>query len=124
MLMSRNRSRTVASRRTAALVLLASLALAAPLPEAGEPTAESRAAANVLAHNTLAEIEETFWVCDHASTFHGLDSDTAAACVVVAGEVRRRKFAGDFGAMLDWWQRNKAREHRQVEERYPLARRR
>jgi hypothetical protein len=80
---------------------------------AGEP----RRAESAAARRTLADLEVAYWACDHASERDLLDPGTAAACGAAAGELQRRKFNGDFDAMLAWWQRNKSREHRRLDLR-------
>jgi hypothetical protein len=91
------------------LALAIALAWPVPGPAAVEGRDERR---------SLAGLEKAYWACDRASATHGvLDMDVAAACGAVIGELQRRKFGGDFNAMLAWWQRNKAREHRRLDLR-------
>ena len=61
---------------------------------------------------TSSELEKAFWQCDYAVTTSGLGLGEGAWCAEISEELKRRKFAGDFHAMLAWWQENKAAEYR------------
>lgn len=60
----------------------------------------------------LTVLEKSFWVCDYAATTGGIDSGTAIACGSLTEALKQRKFAGDFAAMLAWWQQHKEAEYR------------
>jgi hypothetical protein len=60
---------------------------------------------------SIAKLEKIFWACDHAASRSFVDADTGAACVSYTDRLKQRKFNGDFGALLAWWQANKAAEH-------------
>lgn len=64
----------------------------------------------------LAELEKTFWLCDHAATRHGLDPELGMMCVDATDALKREKFGGDAEKMLAWWQQNKAAQHRKLDQ--------
>jgi hypothetical protein len=89
---------------------------------AQERTSKLHSAETGVAHHRLADLEEAFWLCDHATTIYGvLDVGTAVACGEATGDFLLRKFNGDFNAMLSWWQRNKAHQHQLLDMRYRAA---
>ena len=104
-------SRHVFRPRIAAVLLTAaSLTGWSSNATAHDPAHARRDIAVAAAVQSLAELEAAFWACDHAATVHGiLDAGIALACGVATESLRRRKFDGDFEAMLSWWQQNKAR---------------
>jgi hypothetical protein len=55
----------------------------------------------------IAELEKTFWQCEHAASDGGIDAAMAAHCDAVTDELKKRKFGGDFERLLQWWQLNK-----------------
>jgi len=59
-----------------------------------------------------SELEKAFWKCDYAVTTSGVGLGEGAWCAEISDELKNRKFAGDFRAMLVWWQQNKAAEYR------------
>ncbi|HUG22015.1 hypothetical protein [Piscinibacter sp.] len=59
----------------------------------------------------LAELEKSYWVCDHATTTAVLDGGTAAICSSLYEALKQRKFGGDFEALLAWWRQHKEAEH-------------
>jgi hypothetical protein len=61
---------------------------------------------------SLASVEEAFWVCDYRAATGG-DADIAA-CAAVYEALKQRKFGGDFGKLLRWWQENKAARHEEL----------
>jgi len=63
---------------------------------------------------TLAPValERAFWACDYAGSTRWVGAEEGVACVAIYEELKRKKFAGDFEALLAWWLRNKATEHR------------
>jgi hypothetical protein len=95
------------SRRSAAMKAAAALMVAAA---AGWP-ASSSAQATIGAEMGMAELEQGFWVCDHAATVGPIDSDTAVTCGSLTEMLKQRKFSGDFNAMLTWWRQHKEVEH-------------
>jgi hypothetical protein len=64
----------------------------------------------------LAELEKTFWLCDHAATRHGVDPELGMLCVNATEELKQGKFGGDAEGMLAWWQRNKAAQHQKLDQ--------
>jgi len=56
-----------------------------------------------------AELEKTFWICDHATT-------KAVVCGAITDELRREKFDGDFEKLLIWWRLNRAAEHQKLDQ--------
>ena len=69
---------------------------------------------SIYARATSSELEKAFWKCDYAVTTSGMGLGEGAWCAEISEELKRRKFAGDFQAMLVWWQQNKAAEYRIV----------
>jgi hypothetical protein len=93
---------------------------------AEEQTGSGASGQFVIARSELADLERAFWECDYAVTTSGVSLGEGAWCVEITDEVKRRKFAGDFEAMLGWWQRHKTDEHRalavrQAEIRAPAS---
>ena len=78
-------------------------------PEAKSTTPRTRTV-------SLAEIEQAFWICDHAATKGGIDGDTALICVAITDELQKRKFSGDFERMVAWWRQNKPAQHRTLDK--------
>jgi hypothetical protein len=76
---------------------------------------------SIYARATSTEIETAFWKCDYAVTTSGVSLGEGARCVEISEELKRRKFAGDFQAMLVWWQQNKAAEYRIAAAQSPSA---
>ncbi|HEV7394587.1 MAG TPA: hypothetical protein VGO08_23330 [Burkholderiales bacterium] len=62
-----------------------------------------------MAHS--AELEKAFWVCDYTATTRGVYAAPIELCSAVTDQLKREKFGGDFGQMLEWWQQNKPVEH-------------
>jgi hypothetical protein len=58
-----------------------------------------------------AELEKAFWVCDYTATTRGVHAAPIEVCSAVTDQLKREKFGGDFGQMLEWWQQNKPTEH-------------
>jgi hypothetical protein len=58
-----------------------------------------------------AELERIFWQCDYVASTFGMGLQEGAYCAVISDAVKRRKFGGDFAAMLAWWQQNKSIEY-------------
>jgi hypothetical protein len=125
-------SHTVVSRkRTLVRAPVAALALAAAALNGGWSTATAQelpqarqvAVVQTPGSRPLAELEEAFWTCDHEAAKRGiLDASTAIQCGVATENLRLQKFNGDFRAMLSWWQRKKAREHRALDDAYRAVR--
>jgi hypothetical protein len=92
-----------------AWAMAGSFASAAVDAEAREAATASRLV--VTDEFTSAEIERLFWECDYIATTFGIGLEEGAYCATISDEVKRRKFDGDFNAMLAWWQLNKAAEH-------------
>jgi hypothetical protein len=58
-----------------------------------------------------AELERAFWICDYTATTRGVYAAPVELCSAVTDELKREKFGGDFGQMLEWWRQNKPVEH-------------
>jgi hypothetical protein len=56
-------------------------------------------------------LEARFWACDVASTHTVLSAAEGAQCVRWQDELKQRRFGGDFGRLLAWWQEHKAEQH-------------
>jgi hypothetical protein len=56
-------------------------------------------------------MEEQFWTCDYTATTRRVAASEADACVANFEALKKAKFAGDFKALLSWWQENKAAQH-------------
>jgi hypothetical protein len=65
-----------------------------------------------------ADLERAFWICDHAATTRAIDTGSAIFCTGVTEDLKKRKFNGDFDALLAWWQQYKAAEHEALEAYY------
>jgi len=63
-----------------------------------------------------AELEKTFWICDHAATKAVVDVNQAVVCGAITDELRREKFDGDFEKLLIWWRLNRAVEHQKLDQ--------
>jgi hypothetical protein len=79
----------------------------------------SEAAENPLSAPSFADpvalsapvLERAFWTCDHIATTRGPDATPVDFCAGVYDELKKRKFGGDFAALLGWWKVNKIIEH-------------
>lgn len=78
---------------------------------ADERTDSLQLASAVEARRTPADLERTFWRCDHAATTRWVGAGEGAECVAIYEELKRMKFGGDFPALLRWWEQNKKAEH-------------
>ena len=61
------------------------------------------------------DLEDLFWRCDYAATVEVVAADERALCTAVAEQLRQERFGGDFERMLNWWQVNKAIQHRKLD---------
>jgi hypothetical protein len=117
-----NRAGAFPNARLFVLALGAALTFSGAESSAQGHTSEPHPAATGAAHHGLADLEKTFWVCDHAATVHGvLDMGTAVACAAATRDFRLKRFDGDLNAMLSWWQRNKAHQHQLLDMGYRSA---
>jgi hypothetical protein len=73
------------------------------------------AEARVVASVQHADLEEIFWICDHAVTAGLVDASERAACGAVTEQLKMEKFGGDFEKMLDWWRANRVVEQEKVD---------
>jgi hypothetical protein len=64
----------------------------------------------------LAELEKTFWLCDHTATRHPVDPELGRLCFNATEELKQEKFGGDAEKLLAWWQRNKAAQHQKLDQ--------
>jgi hypothetical protein len=58
-----------------------------------------------------SEVEHIFWACDIAATRGAVDAETGALCGSATDELLRRKFSGNFGVLVAWWQAEKTARH-------------
>jgi hypothetical protein len=58
-----------------------------------------------------ADLERIFWQCDYVANTFGMGFEEGAYCAAIYDEVKKRRFAGDFAAMLAWWQHQKSIEY-------------
>ena len=63
------------------------------------------------AQSEASRLESAFWQCDYDATVHGLERVDVNACTDVYDAIKRTRFAGDFEALLEWWQRHRTHEH-------------
>jgi len=84
--------------------------------DAGERERSSRASESTAVSRTSSVLEREFWTCDRAATTRGILGSEAYMCGSNFEELKKTRFDGDFAAMLAWWQRNKAAEHRALAE--------
>ena len=78
------------------------------------PITQSALEKNAPARNR-AELEKTFWMCDHAATKGMVDVNQAAVCSAIMDELRREKFDGDFEKLLAWWKLKRSVEHQKLD---------
>jgi hypothetical protein len=53
------------------------------------------------------EAEKIFWDCEGMSQVGILNVEDAAVCSVAYETLLKRKFRGDFSALMTWWSREK-----------------
>ena len=94
----------------AAFGLNPSAARAAPRLDAPRPT-ETRVVASV----EHVDLEEMFWLCDHAASAGRIDANERAICGAITDALKTERFGGDFEKMLDWWRANRAVEHQKLD---------
>ena len=80
----------------------------------------ARPAHAALSSTSLADLENAFWICDHAATTGSAAADIGT-CSAVYDALKERKFGGDFAELLRWWQDNKIARHAKLDEAYPGA---
>ena len=98
----------IANHLTPAMYLIALITCPPALAQTSTHAAVTeRAIAQPSEADTLAALERTFWLCEHAAAQSLLDLGTATQCSVVTEALKARRFGGDFKAMLAWWQANK-----------------
>ena len=107
--MSKNRLAVVP-----AVALLALAVLALPAARAEADAAAEAPQPTQADEGDLDRLERAFWACDYVATTEGVQATPAATCRYVTEELKRRKFAGSFGRMLEWWTTNKPAEHRRL----------
>ena len=110
------------NRRLAAKVLPSVLvlfvgALGCIVAYSQEPSPAAAVTDSVHGRLTPVDLERAFWECDYAVTTSGVGLGEGAMCADIHEELKQRKFAGDFQAMLTWWQQRKVAEHRAVARR-------
>lgn len=69
----------------------------------------------------IAELEENFWQCEHASSDGMIDAAMAAHCDAVTDELKKRKFGGDFERLLQWWHQNRLAHDQSAETELPAG---
>ena len=62
----------------------------------------------------VADLENAFWVCDHAATTRGMHATPVSMCSAIFDELKTKKFGGDFEQLLGWWRQNKLAEHQKL----------
>jgi hypothetical protein len=62
-----------------------------------------------------ADLEELFWICDHAAVTRMVGPDEVALCSAVSERLLMERFGGDSEQLLEWWRENKAIEHRRLD---------
>ena len=97
--------------RPAALVFAAVLCCLNVQTNAQESARPSRPNQLANVRQPAADLEKDFWACDYVATTRGVGLDEGAMCGEVFEDLKRTKFAGDFRAMLSWWQKNRAAQH-------------
>jgi hypothetical protein len=103
----------VTARTTTALRVIVGLSLVAAcimaLAETGDgaplPTAVPAFGGD---EPSAQDLERIFWACDRAASTIGVSGSEGMACSDATEQLRLRKFAGDFDAMLEWWRANKS----------------
>jgi hypothetical protein len=89
--------------------LLALAATAVSGGAAAQGTQETPAQHAVhLASASIADLEQAFWVCDYTAATRRASDVQIGICADAYDALKARKFAGDFEALLLWWQHNKA----------------
>ena len=106
---SNDRCPALATPLPAALLVSAVLGCHGAATWAEERAQSGRSPSN--AGEVASSLENAFWACDYAATTRGVLGAEGAKCGEIYEDVKRRKFRGDFRALLVWWQRNKAAEH-------------
>jgi len=87
-----------------------------PTSAFGERKGSPQSSASMDSRSGWSALETEFWVCDYAATTRGVFGSEAYLCSSNHEELKKTKFAGNFAAMLEWWQQNKAAEHRALAE--------
>lgn len=106
------------STAAASIALLLASAIGPFDAHADQPANSPRSFAAVDAHLPLADLEQAYWECDYAATTWGVSLGEGALCGVIYEELKRRKFAGDFQAVLEWWRQHKIAEYEALGRRY------
>jgi hypothetical protein len=106
-----NQRRAVTTAAASAALLIAGVSICFGACAQQRPGSPSYGE-SIHARATSSEVEKAFWQCDYAVTTSGMGLGEGAWCAEISEEFKRRKFAGDFQAMLVWWQQNKAAEYR------------
>jgi hypothetical protein len=106
-------------RRLPAVVTLTALILAVSCQHASAQEAQHTPTSPVsLASVKVADLEDTFWICDWSATVSRLGAAQINACTSATEELKARKFDGDFDRLITWWQKNKAVEHQRLNAMY------
>jgi hypothetical protein len=103
------------SALAAAVALAAGLAWSPAQAASVHRLAPAQAAEVRVANLQTDELEEVFWLCDHAAAVGMIDAAERAICTAVTDELKTEKFGGDFQRLLEWWRANRALEHRRLE---------
>lgn len=80
------------------IALIAAAGLSMAVPHASAQPDRSH-----LAPLSLEQLQEVYLECDVLATHSFLDGATAAECSLVAQELLKRGFGGDFNQLLEWW---------------------
>ena len=97
---------------TTIVITTAAVLLSVENTLAQEPQRMSAAPTSQLTSARLNMLENAFWVCDYLATTQGA-TDTST-CAAVYEELKDRKFAGDFDALVSWWRQNKVAQHQSI----------
>jgi hypothetical protein len=63
----------------------------------------------------LDDLEELFWLCDHAASAGRIGANERAICGAITESLQMQRFGGDFERMLDWWRANRVVEHQKLD---------
>ena len=91
---------------TLACRLLGATALAASTLAMAQPSGTSQRVSDTV-------LEQRFWDCDARATLELLSLEDGVQCTTWLDELKERRFGGDFGEFLVWWQEHKAEQHAQ-----------
>ncbi len=59
----------------------------------------------------LPKLEETYWACDYKATVAVASGYEGQVCVIAYEILKKKKFNGDYGEFIKWWQAQKSVEY-------------